>query len=67
VKQELAQAAVTSAKALSVPAGVVTGNLVLGIDWQPWVYALTALWLALQAAKLLWDWIVHPYIKRRKD
>jgi hypothetical protein len=60
------EAAVGTAKGLSVPVGVLGGKLVLGIDWQPWVYALTALWLALQAAKLLWDWIVHPAIKRRR-
>jgi hypothetical protein len=66
VKNQLIESAAATAKTLSVPAGVVGGKLVLGIDWQPWVYALTALWLVLQASKLLWDWIGKPLYDRRR-
>ena len=45
---------------------VVGGNLLLGIDWQPWVYVATVAWLAVQIARALWDWIVLPAIKRRR-
>jgi hypothetical protein len=66
VRQQLLEAAAGTAKSLSVPIGVIGGNLLLGINWQPWVYVATVAWLVLQSAKLLWDWIVHPAIKRRR-
>lgn len=64
--ESLLAIAAATAKGLSVPAGVIGGNLVLGINWQPWVYLLTAAWLLVQIGLAVWDRVIHPYIKRRR-
>ena len=50
---------------LSPPVGVV-GAAAAGMTLQDWVWAVTLAYTLLMTAKLLWDWIVHPAIKRRR-
>jgi hypothetical protein len=37
-----------------------------GVDWQALVWQLTALYTAIMITKLVWDWLVKPWIKPRK-
>jgi hypothetical protein len=54
-----------AAAKLSPPVGVVASAAV-GFNWQTLVWQLTAAYTAVMLLKLLWDWIVHPAIKRRR-
>ena len=67
MKSELAQTLTGIAAKASPPVAVLAGAAA-GIDWQEWVWIATFCWIALQSAKLLWDWIGKPlWAKRRKD
>jgi hypothetical protein len=54
-----------AAAKLSPPVGVVV-TAAAGFNWQTLVWQLTAAYTAVMLCKLLWDWIIHPYIKRRQ-
>lgn len=53
--KELATEAQAAAAKLSVPAGVIGAQ---AAGWGPaeWMYALTAVYIVLQAVYLLWKW-----------
>lgn len=55
VKSELMAEAQAAAAKLSVPAAVAAAP---AIGWGPaeWMYALTAVYVVLQGAYLLWKW-----------
>ena len=54
-----------AAAKLTPPAGVITAAAA-GMTLQDWVWAATLTYTVLMIAKLLWDWIIHPAIKRRR-
>lgn len=55
MKSEFAGEAQAAAAKLSVPAAVA-GSQAIGLSLQEWVYALTAVFIVIQAAYLLWKW-----------
>ena len=48
----------------SPPVTVVVGAG-LGIDWQEVVWQLTAVYLVVMTAKLIWDWMIKPNLRKR--
>jgi hypothetical protein len=50
---------------LSPPAGVL-GATAAGWNLPDYAALAALVYTALMTAKLLWDWIVHPAIKRRR-
>ena len=45
----------------------VAGTSILGlVDWQLWVYALTAVFLVMQMGQFVWEKWIKPNVKRRR-
>jgi hypothetical protein len=50
-----------------LPPAYVAGTSALGlIEWQLWVYVLTALFLAMQIVQFIWEKWIKPWRKRAK-
>lgn len=60
-----AESLLVAAAKLSPPVTVVV-TAAAGVDWQGVVWQLTALYTVLMTAKLVWDWLIKPWIKPRK-
>lgn len=63
MKSEFAGEAQAAVAKLSVPA-VVAGSSVAGWGPSDWMYALTAVYVVIQGAYLLWKW--HKEWKAKK-
>jgi uncharacterized membrane protein YfcA len=63
LKSEFVGEAQAAAAKLSVPA-VVAGSSVAGWGPSDWMYALTAVYVVIQGAYLLWKW--HKEWKAKK-
>jgi hypothetical protein len=50
---------------LAPPVTVVV-TAAAGVDWQALVWQLTALYTAIMITKMVWDWLVKPWIKPKK-
>jgi hypothetical protein len=43
----------------------VLGASAAGMTLQDWVWAATLTYTVLMIAKLVWDWLIKPNLKRR--
>lgn len=55
----------TAVLKLTPPAGVVTAAAA-GMTLQDWVWAATLVYTSLMTAKLVWDWLIKPFLAKRK-
>lgn len=62
--QQSSESALTVVAKLSPPATVL-GASAAGMSLQDWVWAATLGYTLLMTAKLVWDWLIKPNLKRR--
>lgn len=63
MSQSHAETALGAAAKLTPPAGVLTAAAA-GMSLQDWVWAATLAYTVLMIAKLIWDWLIKPHLKK---
>jgi hypothetical protein len=63
--QHSSESLLTVAAKLSPPATVL-GASAVGMSLQDWVWAATLTYTVLMTAKLVWDWIIKPNLRKRE-